>query len=177
MKKIRWIVFIVLFIASGCMSKELIYNGNLGYDFYNVKYDSLIFNIYHSNTVNHKWELLKSFEINRLDASHFVDVKLENSGNSIKIVLSDNYKIDNNTSVIYKSNILDTFETEVTGFVGETNNFQKYEIKDINQKQFYALYPISNKIEVSYFYPVDLNKPYDKGNINLDNILITIDIK
>ncbi len=44
------------FFFLGCSDKSLTYIGNMGYDLSKVNYESVEFNVYHSNTENHKWE-------------------------------------------------------------------------------------------------------------------------
>lgn len=63
MKKTIIAVLMLLLICSlsGCSGKTLTNHANLGYDLSNAGYEGAMFNVYHSNTGNHKWELLKTF--------------------------------------------------------------------------------------------------------------------
>ena len=52
-----------------------------------------------------------------------------------------------------------------------------FNVKNIDGEQFYRLYPISNDGGGIIFNELKMDSPYDKGEENLDNILITIKIK
>ena len=79
MKKIlltMTVVIIAIFMCTGCMSKKLEYDPNLGYDLNNVKNKDVTFNVYHSNTKDHTWELVTSFQCDP-KPGHYNDVKIE----------------------------------------------------------------------------------------------------
>ena len=63
MRKIAVMTVTLVLMLSfvGCTDKTISYNSNLGLDLNGIDYESVEFNVYHSNTQDHKWELLKTF--------------------------------------------------------------------------------------------------------------------
>ena len=49
-KSMICILLVVMLSLTGCASKSLTYNANLGYDFSKMEYSELVFKVYHSNT-------------------------------------------------------------------------------------------------------------------------------
>lgn len=72
-------VFMALLLCTACACDKLEYNGNLGYDFNNVKNKEITFNAYHSNTKDGSWEqLVRLYPIsNRGDVATLEDVTLD----------------------------------------------------------------------------------------------------
>lgn len=176
MKKILTIVFtIFMFITlNGCAEKEITYFGNLGYDLSSIDYESIEFNIYHSNTDNHKWELLKTLKCNQKD-DRFIDIRLEGKENALTFLSVYNYVEKTEKSESYFSDEIDKFEFAVEGFDGNIRTVKTYEIKDTDEEQFYRLIPVDNKYGTIFEY-VSLDETYDEKEVCLDNILITIKI-
>ena len=133
---------------------------------------SVEFNVYHSNTENHKWEHLKTFSCSP-EKKHFVDVRVEGTKNHITITSEENRVEKTENTESYYTEDIDTYDFMVDGFDGQIHSFQTFEVKDIHEEQFYRLYPISNDYGI-IFQDLKLDRPYDKGEENLDNILITI---
>ena len=77
----------------------------------------------------------------------------------------------------YYSDDLDTYEFNIDGFDGWIGLIKTFNVKNIDGEQFYRLYPISNDGGGVIFNELKRDSPYDKGEENLDNILITIKIK
>lgn len=174
MRKILVILLtsVLIFSFSACSEQPLTYIGNMGYDLSKVDYESVEFHVYHSNTENHKWEHLRTFSCSP-EQNHLVDVRVEGAKNHITITSEDNHvKKTENTESYYTENI-DTYTFTVDGFDGQINSFQTFEVKNIDEEQFYRLYPISNDSGI-IFQDLKMDMPYDEGEENLDNILITI---
>ena len=170
------LTFVLLFSFAGCSAKTLTYNGNMGYDLSKVDYESVEFNVYHSNTENHTWEHLKTFSCSP-EKNHSVDVRVEGAKNHIKIISEDNrVEKTENTESYYTADI-DTYEFTIDGFDGWIDSFETFEVKDTDVEQFYRLYPISNDNGGTFFQDLKMDKPYDEDEENLDNILITIKIQ
>lgn len=178
MRKIKTMALILVLIVSfvGCSDKTIHCDENLGIDLRGIDYESVEFHVYHSNTKDYKWELLKTFSCLPKE-DHFVDVRVEGEKNRIVITSEDNHveKIENTKS--YYGDDLDTYEFTVDGFDGWIGSFKTFEVKDIDEEQFYRLYPISNDAGGIIFNDLKMDSPYDEDEENLDNILITIKIK
>ena len=166
-------ILILLFSFTGCSDKYLTYNDNMGYDLSDAGYESIEFNVYHSNTKNHTWELLRSFSCLPIENS-FVDVRVEGTKNSIIITAENNRVEKTKHTESYYTEDIDTYKFEVIGFSGLIDSFRTFEVKDTDEEQFYHLYPISNDEGGIFFQNPEINKPYDEKEKNLDNILITI---
>lgn len=177
MKKVKRIVLLLLLTFSmvGCGARELTYYGNLGYDFSKVDYESIVFHVYHSNTDDHTWELLKTFSCSP-EKEHFADIRLEGKENCITLICEDNYVETTEDSQTFFTDETDSYEFTVEGFQGEICGFQTFQIKDTDEEQFYRLFPISNS-PGSIFPHLSLDKPYDEKEENIDNILVTIKIQ
>ena len=181
MKKIlltMTVVIIAIFICTGCMSKKLEYDPNLGYDLNNVKNKDVTFNVYHSNTKDHTWELVTSFQCDP-KPGHYNDVKIEGKKNKVIAVLSDNTytESEDGKSASYDGVDLSTYEYVVKGFDGVDPGYVTFDVKDEEGEQFVRLYPITNSGEVSYYEEISLDKPYETGENIIDNFLITIVMK
>ncbi len=170
------ILSIVIFTIKSYNHKSIDYIENLGHDFTELDCEEIVFNAYHSNTGNHTWQLLKTF-VYEPEQNNFVDIRLEGKENSITIVLENNNFTQINDSLSYRTNDIDSYQLIIDDFEGTIDTFEKFEVKDIQDEQFYSLYPIDNNDGGSYFAVLDLNEPYDEAQENLDNILITIQIK
>ena len=180
MKKIVVLIltFGLLFSFAGCSDRTLTYKANLGYDLSEVEYESIEFNVYHSKTENHKWEHLKTFSYSP-EKNHFFDIKLEGTKNNITMTSVDNHLEKTENTESYRSEDIESYEFTVDGFDGVIDSFRTFEVKDIDEEQFYRLYPIDNDNgEGTFFYiSLNINGSYDVEEENLDNILITIKIK
>lgn len=170
------LTFVLLFSLAGCSGKTLTYNGNLGYDLSKVDYESVVFNIYHSNTENHTWEHLTTFSCSP-EKNHFVDVRVEGAKNHITITSEDNHMEKTENTESYYTEDIDTYEFTVAGFDGWIGFIETFEVRDTDEEQFYRLYPISNDDGGTIFQDLKMDKPYDESEENLDNILITIKIR
>lgn len=170
------LTFVLLFSFAGCSAKTLTYNGNMGYDLSKVDYESVEFNVYHSNTENHTWEHLKTFSCSP-EKNHSVDVRVEGAKNHIKIISEDNRVEKTENTESYYTEDIDTYEFTIDGFDGWIDSFETFEVKDTDVEQFYRLYPISNDNGGTFFQDLKMDKPYDEDEENLDNILITIKIQ
>ena len=82
MRKIAVMTVTLVLMLSfvGCTDKTISYNSNLGLDLNGIDYESVEFNVYHSNTQDHKWELLKTFSCS-LKVGHFSDIRVEGEKN------------------------------------------------------------------------------------------------
>ncbi len=174
----RAIVVVLLltlfFSLNGCADKELTYYGNLGYDLSEADHESIVFNVYHSNTADHTWELLKTLKCSP-QQGHFADVRLEGAKNRIIVTLEDNYVEKTETQECHFTDDIDTYSFPVDGFEGFISGFETFEINDSNEEQICRLYPISNDdMEVVFFEDLKIDGPYDEEGENLDNILITV---
>lgn len=167
---------ILFFSVTGCSDKTLTYIGNLGYDLSKVDYESVEFNVYHSNTKNHMWQHLKTLSYSP-EKNRFVDVRVESLKNCIMITYEENYVEEKDSTEFYFTNDIDTYKFMVDGFDGQIGSFKTFEIKDIDEEQFYRLYPISNNDGETIFQDLKMDEPYDVDEENLDNILITIKIQ
>lgn len=178
MRKIAVIVIILvlMFSFAGCSGKKIQYNNNLGFALNGVEYESVEFNIYHSNTKNHKWELLKNFSCSPKE-EHFADIRVEGKKNCVVITSEDNRVEKTGNTESYYSDDLDTYEFNIDGFDGWIGLVKTFNVKNIDGEQFYRLYPISNDGGGIIFNELKMDSPYDKDEENLDNILITIKIK
>lgn len=178
MKRIELLIlsFILLFSVTGCLDKTLTYIGNLGYDLSKVDYESVEFNVYHSNTENHMWQHLKTLSYSP-EKNRFVDVRVESLKNCIVITYEENYVEEKDSAECYFTNDIDSYEFMVDGFEGQIGSFRTFEIEDTDEEQFYRLYPISNKDGEVVFEDLKMDEPYDVDEENLDNILITIKIQ
>lgn len=176
--KIKLIItcLILVFTITACNPKTLIYEPNLGYSFNDIKCSQLKFNIYNSNTVDKKWELLYSFVVSKPEAGKYLDAKVLGENNKVQILLYENYKKEDKNSIIYSGNVLDSFDFKVNGFNGEIKGNRNFKIKDTLDQQFYRLYPISNNTGLKFFNLKSLDEKYDEDVYNLDNLLITLEI-
>lgn len=174
MKKIIAIVLTLMLVFSlnGCSAKTIPYY-NVGYDLSETDYESMVFNVYHSNTENHTWKLLKTFSCSP-EKEHFADIRLEGAENSIIITSEDNRVEKTETTEAYYTDDIDTYKFTIDGFSGQITAFETFAIKNTDKEQFFRIYPISNNTSGTIFQDLGLDKPYDEEEINLDNILITI---
>ena len=180
MKKIlltMTVVIIAIFMCAGCMSKKLEYDPNLGYDLNNVKNKDVTFNVYHSNTKDHTWELVTSFQCDP-KPGHYNDVKIEGKKNKVIAVLSDNTytESEDGKSASYDGEDIASYEYEIDGFKGFIPSCQYFDVGNKEGEQFVRLYTISND-SGTFFGEISLDKPYDTEDDNIDNILITIVMK
>lgn len=176
MKKVIAVVLLLILVFSlnGCAGKSLTYYGNLGYDLSETDHESIVFNVYHSNTADHTWELLKTLKCSP-QHGHFADVRLEGAGNRIIVTSEDNYVEKTETQECYFTDDIDTYSFTVDGFLGYISGFETFDIKDIDEEQICRLYPISNDdTGVLFFEGLKIDGPYDEAGENLDNILITV---
>lgn len=186
MKKIKLIslsLLLILLLAS-CGKKTITKTPNLGYDLSKIKYSEIVFNIYHSKTDDHKWQLLKSFNYNKQHNKEFyVDIIAESEKDNIVLKLINGiYKanIDKDNKVIsgtYSSEIIDKYSYQLADFKGKIVGYQYFEIVNNDTEQNYLLLPLSNNEKAYYFATPNLSEAYDLENANLDNILVTIQFK
>ena len=166
----------LMFSFIGCSDKTIHYNSNLGFDLSGIDYESVEFNVYHSNTKDYKWELLKTFSCSPRE-EHFADIRVEGKKNRVVITSEDNRVEKTENTESYYGDDLDTYEFDIDGFNGWIGSFKTFEVKDIDEEQFYRLYPISNDGTGIFFNDLKMDSPYDEDKENLDNILITIKFK
>ena len=168
-KSMICILLVVMLSLTGCASKSLTYNANLGYDFSKMEYSELVFKVYHSNTENHRWEKIAEMPCTPPE-SHSADIRVEGAQDRVTVILEDNFCEKDEYSASYFTNDEMTYE-----FAGNLSSYQIFEIKDSNEEQFYRLYPIANG-DGTIFTALNLNEPYDVDHVNLDNLLVTLTI-
>ena len=166
-KSMICILLVVMLSLTGCASKSLTYNANLGYDFSRMEYSELVFKVYHSNTENHRPCTPPE--------SHSADIRVEGAQDRVTVILEDNFCEKDEYSASYFTNDEMTYEFAVEGFEGNLSSYQIFEIKDSSEEQFYRLYPIANG-DGTIFTALNLNEPYDVDHVNLDNLLVTLTI-
>lgn len=178
MKKIMKIsTFILLCLCLvGCGGRGLNYDPNLGLDFSKVKTNEVVFYVYHSNTENHNWEQIASFIIEPKNKRCY-DIGLVVEPGKIEISCNENQEIKENNSVTYDSKTLGFTEAYIDEIEGNISSSKSFGVENISGEQLYQLYPITNGTEASFFEDVSPDKPYDEEGDNLDNILITVEIK
>lgn len=173
MKKIITVFALIMVFAlcfCGCSQKSIDYHANLGYDVSETDYNSVEFNVYHIDSVNKTWELLKTFSGT---PENYADIGLLACENGVSIIFEDNYSDVNKTSADFYSTELDRYDLKIGGFDGNIVSFKTFEIKNSDEEQFFRLYPIVNDSQYSTFLEnLDLNGSYDSGNV--DDILITV---
>lgn len=161
-----------VFCFAGCSNKTIHYNPNLGFDVSGMDHKNVEFNVYHSKTNDHTWELLKKFSCSPKEG-YCADVRVEGENGRVVITSEDNHLVKTHVSESYYCDDLEVYELIVDGFNGQISSAKTFEVKDTDKEQPYLLYPITNT--GSGFIFTDLgNKPYDENEENLDNILITI---
>ena len=162
-------VIISILLCAGCSVNELEYDANLGYDL----------NVYHSDTEDHSWELIARFPC-QAEPGHYSDISLKNKGEKITAELTDNMYTasDDGTSAVYEGTSVTACDFKVQGFKGSLMGYSQYAVKNKSGEQPVRLYPVSNSDGVYLSgEEVSLDKPYDTEGENLDNILITIEMK
>ena len=82
-------VIISILMCAGCSVNELEYDANLGYDLNKAKSENIVFNVYHSDTEDHSWELIARFPC-QTEPGHYSDISLKNKGEKITAELTDN---------------------------------------------------------------------------------------
>ena len=75
-------VIISILMCAGCSVNELEYDANLGYDLNKAKSENIVFNVYHSDTEDHSWELIARFPC-QAEPGHYSDISLKNKGEKI----------------------------------------------------------------------------------------------
>lgn len=185
MKKKVFIIIasmLAMLLCISCSMNQLEYQLNLGYDLNTLKNKEIVFHVYHSNTRDHKWELIASFPCQPVQG-HYNDVKLEGEENKIRFVLKDTTytESEDGNYETYDGSELQSYELDIDGFNGTLSGWSTFAIKEKEGEQPVRLYPISNNEAVSFFGDLendfDITEPYDVEGVNLDNILITISIK
>ncbi len=177
-KKIALLMlFIMVFFAMmGCGSNALSYDGNLGYNFDKVKCEKLVFKVYHSNTKDHMWEEIAEFPYTPTK-NETPDIRVDGAKDKVTVVLEKNNYVEQDKSGVYNTKDMESYAFDVDGFEGNILSYHIYDVKDITDEQLYRLYPISNDKGVTYEPTIDLAKPYDEDQANLDNVLITLTIE
>lgn len=170
------LAFVTFLSLTGCSGKTLTCDGNLGYDLGGTGRGSAVFKVYHSNTENHVWERLKTFTC-PLQKEHFTDVRVEGEEDQVTITLEDNRVEKTEDMESYFTEDIDAYEFTVEGFEGWIGAYRTFEVKDTDGEQFYRLYPVSNEEGGAVYQNLKLDQPYDEGEENLDNILITIQLQ
>ena len=173
-KSMICILLVVMLSLTGCASKSLTYNANLGYDFSKMEYSELVFKVYHSNTENHRWEKIAEMPCTPPE-SHSTDIRVEGAQDRVTVILEDNFCEKDEYSASYFTNDEMTYEFAVEGFEGNLSSYRIFEIKDSSEEQIYRLYPIANG-DGAIFTALNLNEPYDVDQENLDNLLVTLTI-
>ena len=169
-------VIILILMFTGCSANELEYDANLGYDLNKAESENITFNVYHSDTKDHSWELIASFPC-KAESGHYSDVRIENKGNKITAQLTDSTytKSDDGNSTAYNSAVVTEYDFIVEGLKESLQGYGQYAVKNKSGEQPVRLYPVSNSDGVYLSgEEVSLDKPYDIEGENLDNILITI---
>ena len=172
-------VIISILMCAGCSVNELEYETNLGYDLNKAKSEDIVFNVYHSDTEDHSWELIARFPC-QTEPGHYSDISLKSEGEKITAELTDNmYTVsDDGNSAAYEGTSVTACDFKVEGFKGSLQGYSQYAVKNKSGEQPVRLYPVSNSESVSLpDEEVSLDKPYDTEGENLDNILITIEMK
>lgn len=172
-------VIISILMCAGCSANELEYDANLGYDLNKAKSENIAFNVYHSDTEDHSWELIARFPC-QTEPGHYSDISLKSEGNKITAELTDNMytATDDGNSATYDGTAVTSCDFKVQGFKGSLQGYKNYAVKNESGEQPVRLYPVSNREGVSLpDEEVSLDKPYDAEGENLDNILITIVMK
>ena len=125
MRKIAVMTVTLVLMLSfvGCTDKTISYNSNLGLDLNGIDYESVEFNVYHSNTQDHKWELLKTFSCS-LKVGHFSDIRVEGEKNQVGIAFEDNRVERTENTVSYYGDDVDTYEFNIDGFNGWIGSFK-----------------------------------------------------
>ena len=172
-------VIISILMCTGCSVNELKYEANLGYDLNKAKSENIVFNVYHSDTEDHSWELIARFPC-QTEPGHYSDISLKSEGDKITAELTDNmYTVsDDGNSAVYEGTSVTACDFKVQGFKGSLMGYSQYAVKNKSGEQPVRLYPVSNSDGVYLSgEEVSLDKPYDTEGENLDNILITIEMK
>ena len=85
---------------------------------------------------------------------------------------------DDGTSAVYEGTSVTACDFKVQGFKGSLMGYSQYAVKNKSGEHPVRLYPVSNSNGVYLSgEEVSLDKPYDTEGENLDNILITIEMK
>lgn len=171
------IISILMF--TGCSANELEYDTNLGYDLNNAKSSDVIFNVYHSDTKDHSWELIASFPC-RPEPGHYSDVRIKGKENMITAELTDSTytKSDDGNSAVYNSAVTAEYDFRIEGLKESLEGYSQYAVKNKSGEQPVRLYPVSNSDGVYLSgEEVSLDESYDTEGENLDNILVTIVMK
>ena len=180
----RGIVMMAM-LNCGCYAREVQYHPNLGFDFSRVKYQEVVFHVYHSDPADHTWELLAEFPCEK-ESGHYSDVVLAGEENQIGIVLRNNtsYRTDDGSAIVYDGKDVMTYTVAVPGFDGWLPGWQTFAIKEKTGEQPVRLYPISDKSAVYASLPEGEFNPdivyeigHEYGDGLLDNILITVIMK
>ncbi len=172
-------VIISILMCTGCAVNELKYEDNLGYDLNKAKSGNIVFNVYHSDTEDHSWELIARFPC-QAEPGHYSDISLKNKGEKITAELTDNMYTasDDGNSVVYEGTSVTACDFKVQGFKSSLKGYSQYAVKNKSGEHPVRLYPVSNSNGVYLSgEEVSLDKPYDTEGENLDNILITIEMK
>ena len=167
------LILVFLFSLAGCSGNAALYHSNLGVDPHTAKYESAVFRVYHSKTESHTWERLAEFSISP-EQGRFADVGVEGSPNLVTITAEDNRVEQSEGALSFYTDVTDTYELAVDAFEGQISSSRTFEIKQTGEEQFYRLYPICNGSGGKLFTNLQLDKPYDESEENLDNILITV---
>lgn len=179
MKKVSTVIILALALSLlvGCQTGKVNYEGNLGYDLNRVKYKDITFNIYHSNTESHNWELLASFPCEP-KPGYYNDVELQYVNNTISAVLRSNTMTESSdkNEITYSGTTEAEYDFTIDGFDGFFPAQKYFDVENKAGEQFVRLYPISND-GGSFYNNINLNEAYDTDNVNIDNILITIVMK
>ena len=172
-------VIISILMCTGCSVNELKYEANLGYDLNKAKSENIVFNVYHSDTEDHSWELIARFPC-QAEPGYYNEVRLENKGSKITAQLtSSTYaQPDDADYISYDSDVIKEYDFNIEGLNQHLQGYEYYKVKNKRGEQPVRLYPVSNSNGVSVSEDeVSLDKPYDTEGENLDNILITIEMK
>ena len=172
-------VIISILMFTGCSVNELEYDANLGYDLNKAGSEDIVFNVYHSDTEDHSWELIASFPC-QPEPGHYSDVRIKSKENMITAELTDSTytKSDDGNSTAYSSAVVTEYDFRVDGLKESLQGYSQYAVKNKSGEQPVRLYPVSNSNGVVLSgEEVSLDKPYDTECENLDNILVTIVMK
>ena len=176
MKKKIIILAVIVLVAAGAFfalkPKPIKYtNDNLGYDLGSIK-GNVSFNVYHTDSVTGKWELLKSFPVTPREGFYY-NIRAEEAKNKVVIKLEENTYYEEDDTGVYDGSTLSSCELKVEGYDGYPLSCHYREALNKNGEQIIRLYPVSNG-DPSFLQDIGLDKPYKNGD--LDDILVTISI-
>ena len=179
LKSIRNILFLLGFVLliTECGKKEITYKGGMGFSATDLPYKEVKFHIYRSNTDNHKWKRIHTFNISlqEIKKDEYIDINLSSKNKEIIAQVTKNSVTKDETSKTIESKVINSTKFDVPGFTSNLTSYERKSIIQSDQEQIFLLYPISHKSSATYFSKISLSEPYDIEKRNLDNILVTVE--